>query len=123
MRGLPCHLSDSPTCTRISVCSPSNFWWVIFWWFIGRLLESICQTNAGDGKQQSHEHAGANEDRGAGPRPSFQHFGGFPAETGKGCESSKKAHGNRHAHFMRNDHAIYGELTNKAKKKAAQQVD
>src|SRR5262245_20424055 len=103
---------------RISVRSPMNFSWVM-----NGSLETVCQADAGYGEQKAGDDTGSDIGGGAQPFPVFQHFRGFPAETGKGGVSAEESDSDGDAQVGRDEHAVQRKLPEEAQKQAAGQID
>jgi hypothetical protein len=89
----------------------------------GGLLEAVSQTNSCGGKQQAEYDTGQDVSGSAEPFTGFEHFGGFPTETGESGVAAEEADGDGHAPFGWNQYAIESELADKAEKEAAGEVD
>lgn len=86
-------------------------------------LEAVSQANSSDGKDEPEDDAGANVCGCAKPFAIFEHFGGFPTETGKRSVTSEESDGDGDTPVRRNDHAIQRELADQTEEETAGEID
>src|SRR6266851_714921 len=112
---------------RINVRSPSNLSWVIKLspmrlFQKDNVLKFIRQANSGHRQQQSRNHACSNISACTKPFAIFQHFRGFPSETGKSGETSKKSDSDGHAHVRGDQYAVHRQLADQSQQETAGQI-
>src|SRR5262249_8595397 len=74
-------------------------------------------------KQQAENYTCTDVGGSAHPFAFFEHFGSFPAETGKGGVAAKEADGDGDAPVGGNDHAVQSELADEAEEETSGEVD